>query len=249
MILIDTIPKAGTYLIALLLSKLGLENSGLHFRNDRYWNFKDKPIGEIVADPDQYMRRATLEHALGLVDSDAFAVAHLHCDDTARASLKVTCATHVFIVRNLRECLISHMRFVSDPRRRCPPPKWLLEQSSEKDRMLGYMATSAGNYLKDIERQMSWLSEPIDCLARFETILGDQGEGDQRALLEQLILVARLDADPAHAQNILNKDVIGQATRTFSGARSSTDRFWSEGAEDEFKRLGGKELNEKLGYS
>lgn len=149
-LLVNSIPKSGTYLVKRLLGALGVQDSGYHLRNGYYWDFKNKHIEQIVYNSDQYLIKKPISESLGLVSCGEMCVAHLEYYKDTKQVLDDFGVKQVFLIRNLRDSLVSAMRFVSSKDRK-NRPSWSEEQDDKK-RFLYYMSSFGGQYLRSFGR-------------------------------------------------------------------------------------------------
>ena len=102
-------PKAGTYFIAECSRRLGCEPTHLHLDHTVVWDYRQRTIEEIRADSFRYMVKMSLEQSLRLVRPGQFAVGHVECRDETKQWLRGF--KKILIYRDLRDALISQMRF------------------------------------------------------------------------------------------------------------------------------------------
>lgn len=116
-VIVNSIPKSGTYLVGLILRLVGVREVGLHLRDRRVWDWnKATDLDHVIRDPDAYMTKLSEGEALPYFGS-GFVYAHFNTTETTRAyisSLKPCC--HILCVRDLRDCLVSSFRFCGTAR-------------------------------------------------------------------------------------------------------------------------------------
>jgi hypothetical protein len=245
--LINSIPKSGTYLVSLFLMELGLDDSSLHLRNDRLWNFKDRPLDEIISDPDQFLKKQTLRESIVHVRPGEFCMAHLEYTEDAIEAMNQFNIHHIFLIRNLRDALVSHMRFVEDKRRIAQPGAWVAEKDNKK-KLVGYMKKVGCSYLRGFSRQLNWINYPGVFVLKYEDLVGDFGVKTQLSNISNVLNITNIPMSPDDALNILKDKVLGKPTRTYSGSRSKVADYWSEEAEEVFTDHLGLSANQRLGY-
>lgn len=249
-LLVNSIPKSGTYLVAGLLTEIGLVDSGLHFRDDHYWDFWQQPLREVIGEPSQYLRRVPLEQSIRLLDQGQFAVAHLERPQPGLEVLRRSNVATVLLVRNVNNCLVSMMRFECDPRRWDSMPLWATN-TNPAHRFAGFLRDRGERYLKGVRAQLGYMDTGVPVI-RFEDLYGDAGSANQKAAIAVFTDAVRditgLRITPSSARKVLRERVIGQTNRTFSGHRSSLDQFRSESVDRLLDELGVAELNHQLGY-
>jgi len=66
-VLINSIPKSGTYLYAHLLERLGAINTNIHLSTSHFWDFGGAPLEAIIAEPDDFKKPGALSETAQLV--------------------------------------------------------------------------------------------------------------------------------------------------------------------------------------
>lgn len=130
-VFVNSIPKSGTYLLAAILEKLGLEFTHWHVFETFYDDYTDVPLDMARAHPERFRIRQPVSRTVSRLRSGQFAVGHLCYNERTRRALR-GCYV-IFLKRDLRECLVSHMRWqattgrdkgawtrIEDPQRRFP---------------------------------------------------------------------------------------------------------------------------------
>lgn len=81
-LLVNSIPKSGSYLVGRLLGCAGIPGTGFHLRRDRYWEWnKAESLDSIVKTPADYQRFSELDEVLSRIES-GYTYAHLdHAPD------------------------------------------------------------------------------------------------------------------------------------------------------------------------
>lgn len=132
-VFITTIPKAGTYFMAALLRELGLRDLRRHVYPDMYHDYGRSFYKDGGRGIPKEIKRP-IEAFAADAGPGGFAVGHVHCGKRERAAL-LGCHV-VFLVRELREAIVSAMRFESYTGR--DTRDWTrVEDPSE--RLLGYL--------------------------------------------------------------------------------------------------------------
>jgi hypothetical protein len=242
-----SIPKAGTYLLAKVLAAFGCEWTKLHLAPDSVEDYRGRTFEEIRAGGSCSVIYAPLRQTSLLIRPGQFGVGHLDCDAENKRILAEF--KKIFIYRELRDALISQMRFQVEASRRGEEVGGWKDLPDGPRRMAGFLADPAApSYMFSRIRKMSnWLRESdVYCLS-FETLYGDRGaeclDRTLRGLHEFLEVPIPLENPRDSLAQVLEKP-----TRTWSGKRSAKERYWDDRVEDHFRRLGGVELNAAFGY-
>jgi hypothetical protein len=83
-VLVISMPKAGTYLLAAYLKKLGLVDTGIHINDDGFSDYRGKTISEVVSRYREFRTFCSLSTVTDLMHEGQFAVGHISCNSTTR---------------------------------------------------------------------------------------------------------------------------------------------------------------------
>jgi hypothetical protein len=247
-VMVCSIPKAGTYLVGELLRRLGTVSTGFHFSTDGLM-FMDSRFAtreEARNEFGRFCHAVPIDRALPLVRPGQHAVSHLECTPRTRgllADFRV-----VFVYRDLRDALISWMRFHQDTGREAQW-NWIWPKyPNKRERLTVFLREAGALFFKVCRAMRPWFAEPDAFPVRFETLHGDDGPDAQARLC--LELAAFLDhATPSEAPSAVLPGLTTTPTLTSSGFRTRRDEYWSAAAEDLFQSHGGGELDGFFGYS
>ena len=242
-----SMPKAGTYFIAEALRRLGCEPTHLHLDHTVVWDYRHRTIEEIRADSFRYMVKMSLEQSLRLVRPGQFAVGHVECRDETKQWLRGF--KKILIYRDLRDALISQMRFLRDTNSGGASMTAWKDLPEGPERMAGYFRDEGdvGYMFAKYRGMAAWLREPDVLPVSFELLYGDRGREAQRSAVEAMRESLDVPA-PTDGSDDLMATLIGKTTRTWSGRRSSREVYWNDDIEKLFRAKGGHEINASLGY-
>ncbi len=227
-VFITTIPKAGTYFMAALLRELGLRDLRRHVYPDLYHDY-----GQTFYKDGSRALPKEVKRPIEAFASDAgpggFAVGHVHCGERERAALS-GCRV-VYLVRELREAIVSAMRFEAYTGR--DTRDWT-RLEDPRERLLGYLEHHDAVIHR--ARHMADWRWHADLTLDFRELRRPAVVGR---------LIGWLGA-PARDAKAAIQAASGQDTLT----RVPPDGlgYWSDDAEAWFVREGGPGLNESLGY-
>jgi hypothetical protein len=241
-----TQPKAGTYLVAKLLVKLGLVNTEVHVDRLGFSDYRHKSIVEMQADYLKFTTHIPIEVSAGLTATGQFIVGHLEYEPHSIAATRHL--RRILLIRNARDCLVSCMRFFEIPGRAETKPKIWMTMSEGPDRLQAFLDQWGADLIPYMRGVLGWMKEPDVLVVRFEELMGDMGPGIQRRTLEAIAQQVGVSTSQ-DLVSLFARDVVGKPTKTYSGARSETRRYWDEQVEMRFVRLGGDALQRDLGYS
>jgi hypothetical protein len=246
--MVCSIPKAGTYLVGAVLQRLGTVATGFHFSTDGDM-FMDARFATREEARNEFARLChgvPLARALPLVRPGQHAVSHLECTPRTRALLAQFRV--VFVYRDLRDALVSWLRFHQDTGRE-HQWNWIwVECADPRERLVVFLRAAGELFFGMCRALVPWLGEPSAFPVRFETLHGDDGPDAQARVCRAL--AAFLDhARPADAPGAVLPGLTTVPTLTSSGSRTRRAEYWSAAAEELFLRFGGGELNAALGYA
>jgi hypothetical protein len=135
-----SMPKSGTYLIAKILSELGLVDVEIHAAPAVVTDYRDKTIDDKIGKARQYVRYLPIEISSSLIHEGQFAVGHLPYDWRHISASRDF--ARIVTVRNPRDALVSMMRFemkrmLADPERDLKRRSWI-ELPSDASEYLGF---------------------------------------------------------------------------------------------------------------
>jgi Sulfotransferase domain len=240
-ILVVSLPKAGTYLVAEVLKALGYGWTGMHLAEKAYSDYKGADLDEARNNPGRFARHELLEQSLSRIGAGEFAVGHLPCKAeiiSATASFK-----RLYLTRDLRTALISYMRFMQATGRFGAKDLPWYPIPDPRQRLARFLATTAPNLLARLYAGLSgWLQMPAVMHVRFEDLMHDP----ETALGVVESIAAFLGVASCDPSDILQKSLASQ-TITKSEGLTRLDDYWSPEAEAQFVAIGGPELNARLG--
>ncbi len=245
-VVVCSIPKAGTYFVAGLLHQLGCEPTDLHLASEHLTDYRG--LSREVARSTDYLNHIValpLPKALALIRPGQFAVGHLECTEEIRRLLQPF--KKIFVFRDLRDALVSYMRFLADTQRGGARTLELKDLPDGPSKMLRFLESSEHVFVDATRSILDWRHTAEVFPIRFETLYGDQGPAAQEQLVIELHQFLELQNEVGPPRQILD-EVIGSPTMTWSGARSNRMLYWDDHVEERFRQFGGHEMNARLGY-
>ncbi|CAN7314354.1 hypothetical protein [Caulobacter sp. LjRoot300] len=241
---IISIPKAGTYLMALLLERLGYQDTELHVSQAFLTDYRRLSIAEKRGRGFAERNYALpIGASAQLVGDGQFLVGHLRLDDDARRAL--IGFKKVFLYRDLVDATLSHLRFFIDTGRADPQACWASMQPSPAQ-VLGFLKDHSG-YLFDLAYRpmIGWLDEPDLFAISFEELAGDHGVEHRAARLRDLAAYLGAEDD---LETLLTTQVMGRETKTLSSGRTRAEPYLDEAVRQALRDLGLNALHARLGY-
>jgi hypothetical protein len=246
-VLVCSVPKAGTYLVGEVIRRLGMVATGFHFAGDGLM-FMDSRFATREEARNEFGRlchAVPLERALPLVLPGQYAVSHLEC--TPRTTGLLSGFKVVFAYRDLRDALVSWMRFHQDTGRE-EQWNWIWPKyPNPRERLTVFLREAGELFFASCRGLLPWLSEPGAFAVRFETLHGDDGPEAQSRLCRELAAFLG-HPEPAGAPAAVLPGLTTTTTLTSTGSRTKRQEFWSDAAEELFRQFGGEKLNLAFGY-
>ncbi|MDG5497947.1 class I SAM-dependent methyltransferase [Niveispirillum sp. BGYR6] len=237
-----SVPKAGTYLVGHLLKTLGYIDTGAHAGVGGFDDYRGLPPEEAKRGGPHLARHIGLSELTRLVQGGQFLVGHISCTVGDRRDLDGF--RKLLLLRDLRDAVVSHMRFLADAGRAVGQDWVKIPYGPE--RLVQYLRTAGHIYMQMVADVRPWLEVPDMLTVRFETLMGDHGEREAAATIKALSAHIGLQKTPPW--DSIRGQVLGQPTKTWSGQRSRRDGLWTAEVESAFAALGGRELNVAMGY-
>jgi len=228
-VFVNSIPKSGTYLLAAILEELGLEFTHWHVFETFYDDYTDAPLNVARAHPERFRIRQPVSRTISRLRPCQFAVGHLCYNERTRRALR-DCYV-IFLKRDLRECLVSHMRWQSATGR--DRSAWTRIDDPQQ-RMLAYLSKWGRSFVKRACAIGKWHGRS-DYILSFDDLI------DARQC-QRFADAVGVDFEP----NALSR---ARARRTLTKlVRSDAHASWCEAAEHMLDVMGGLDLNSRLGF-
>ena len=241
---IISIPKAGTYLVDLLLERLGYRSSELHLSQTFLTDYRRLSIADKRGKSfEDHLFHLPIETSAILVGEGQFVVGHLHAETRARVALFGF--RKLFLYRNLVDSTLSHMRFLIEAGRAPVDAAWATMEASP-DQALAFLADKGAELVEGSYRPLlGWLDDADVFAISFETLAGDIADETRAARLRELAAFLGVDKDLGA---VLAAEVLGQPTKTLSSGRTQADVYLNDAVRQAFRDLGVDELHARLGY-
>ena len=244
-IVVCSLPKAGTYFLAEVLSQMGCVATLLHLSSEVLTDYRWATRQEAREEYQRFITSLELSKSLKLVQPGQFAVGHLGCSPQSRALLSDF--KKVFLYRDMRDGLVSFLRFAADTQREGPRTRDWSDLPDGPGKMLGFLDHLGESYFAMCLPMGDWLDQTDVFKLSFETLYGDHGIEAQRKALEALYAYLEISERSVPPEELVAK-AMGRPTKTWSGRRTERGIYWNADVEARFRELGGLELNERLGY-
>jgi Sulfotransferase domain len=239
-LIVISLPKAGTYLVAELLKALGYRATGWHLVAKFCTDYSTADFAEARRNPAKYSRKGNPSEFLSQVRPGEFAVGHLPCNDEVRAA--TARFKRIYLTRDLRTALVSYMRFLADTGRMDAKNSPWYHLTDPRRRLAVFLATTAPKLLETIyERMVGWPEVEAIHHVRFE----DLTAGTPQALRVIDALAAWLGITNYDADSILHTGLSAHTVTKSEGLTQLAD-YWSDDAEKWFHKIGAATLQARL---
>jgi hypothetical protein len=242
-LIVCSVPKSGTYLIAQLLTELGYRNSGLHLNVAGFTDYRNADLSTARRDSDRLTVAESLSKSLRRIQEGEFAVGHL-----PPSSFPLLQGFRIiFLYRNIRDVLVSFCRWTADTGRWKDDGRWR-EQPADSAKLLGFLQAHGKILEGAIAEPAGWIAVPGIVSVSFEELMGDEGVQRTQEALRRI--VNAVGCEPLADSDLLACLERAKSTETLtrSNGRSLRDHYWSQAVEREYVRRGYPLLNARLGY-
>jgi hypothetical protein len=251
-VLVNSIPKAGTHLLAALLRALPrMMFSGLQLTPNDYLS------DTTSATEEPHFDRRRLGRLLASVRTGQFVIAHLPARPELRPMLDAAGFRSLLMIRDPRDIAVSHCFYVSNqprhPLHRC----YTDELRTDETRLLASIVGVPGNggpSLEDIGTRLDsfspWRDEDDIYVCRFESLVGPSGGGSAALQKKEVAIIANLVNRPLSAEQVehVAQRIWSSRTATFRrGQTGDWKNHFSEEHKAAFKEVAGGHLID-LGY-
>ncbi len=265
-VIIDSLPKSGTHLLAKLVAGMGFQDINIAILNDNYLDFSKKgdwdnwePIraanlGDQIANPARIYCDTT--KALELLGPNQFCISHLEYKPKIKNAIAYNHISHLFIIRDLRDNICSMVDHRINLRAHAYNPDWyyyLSALSSDEDRLITAIE-GRDRFLEPFASHLDygagWVDDPDTLVVRFEDLIGPSGGGEvdmQKRVIAQVAEFLGLTLANSEVDR-LAATLWGGNTRTMNrGQRGSWDSRFTPRVEERFWEIYGPYM-ECLGY-
>jgi hypothetical protein len=247
-VFLTTLPKAGTYMMAKMLSRFDLVDCHVHALRDHVVDQRFAPEASARLYPATLRRDIALADILNFIGPGQFAFGHIGLFEPAVRPLFAPFKV-VMMYRNLRDAYPSLLRFFRDIRRDMPGFNAQLQDVENWADIVAWdMEKIGGNRALGFNHLIAWRNEPNALALKYEEIVGDYGRDVQLAAMRRLGDFLGVQYSVERLTDIANT-VVGLPTVTKTDRRTQAAEYWSDEVEELFQRLGLAELNRQLGYN
>jgi hypothetical protein len=244
--LVCSVPKSGTYFLSEILEQLGITKTHFHISRNEFSDYRGGTLGEYRSYPEKFRREAAYEVPLRSLAQSHHAVGHLPCESDVRDTCRKLGIKVLFLYRDLRDCLISYMRFLASTGRDASATSDWMKAPEGPDRLRSFLRTY-GWFIEAAQPIAKWHTDDEALPLQFEALAGDYGEEIQNNVVTSICQHLCISASDAKKKAAIEKSIYCK-TITWSGNRTKRSLYWSDEVQRQFENLGGVELNRSLGY-
>ncbi|MEH1842465.1 MAG: sulfotransferase domain-containing protein, partial [Nostoc sp.] len=243
-VFIASIPKSGTYLYSLLLKSMGVEQTNMHLSEIGFSDYRFTTPKQAREDYFKLTVNIPLNESLKLISPGQFAVGHLPYSQNVVELLKDF--KIIFVYRDLRDAVVSHMHFFSHPGRGQLDSAWKLREDGP-EKLLTFMKLYKEMFLNLYIPMIDWVNEKDICKVSFEELYGDYGAEVTYKTIDKIKDYLELPETIIDYKGLLTQ-VMGVETTTWSGQRTNRNLYWNKKVSEYFVDLGLDTCNQRLGY-
>jgi hypothetical protein len=243
-VMVVSMPKAGTYLMARLLDRLGFIDTELHLGEAVLTDYRGLPLEEKRgAGFRDRVIRLPITMSAGLVTTGQFAVGHLPHTPTVRHALAGF--RTIVLIRNPYDAIVSRLRFRLESGREPPETPWVRMTPGPAQALAYLHHVGRDRVLGSIAPLRGWLEEPGVCVVSFEQLTAERGDAVRHSLST---VAAFVDADCSDIETLFRDEVLGRPTPTLSSQRTRTRDYLDAEVEGLLRSWGFEELARRFGY-
>jgi hypothetical protein len=244
-VMVVSMPKAGTYLVARLLDRLGFVDTELHLGETVLTDYRGLPIEEKRgAGFRERVIQLPITMSAGLVTTGQFAVGHLPHTPAVRQALAGF--RTIVLVRNPYDAIVSRLRFRVESGREPPETPWVRMAPGPAQALAYLHHVGRDRVVGSIAPLVGWLDEPGVFMASFERLTESRGDELRQRLAA---LAAFVDADGTDIETLFLNEVLDRPTPTLSSRRTRTRDYLDADVEDLLRSWGFEELARRFGYT
>ncbi|MGR5177854.1 sulfotransferase domain-containing protein [Vibrio mediterranei] len=238
-ILVNSIPKSGTYFLESILHDLDYTSTKLHVSgNDTIHDNRGDISENIHFDPNKRHIRCNLTHLSTLLSgSKTVTVGHIEDQVSINAFIDNDFVV-ISMVRDLRDVLVSLMRFKEKTVKIKSPADALWRSLHGSDKLTAFISHYHEKDIRHIIQVTNNILNFPETIVKYEDLVTNKFN---RTCFEGIEKIA-------HLENVVSSN-INKNTSTYSGKRTRYQEYWNDAIECYFEESGLKKLNERLGYT
>ena len=240
-IIVNTVPKAGTYFIEHILTAIGYGRLEMHLSADALHDNSGQAAAEIHWAPDNRRVRCPARAFAAAMLPGEFAVGHIESSDELRA-IEALGVRLIDCVRDLRDVLVSLYRFKKERVASISPTDDLWRSLEGDTAFPAFLIEHANRDIRFMRDVVMAIVNRCEAPLRFEELRRCELPERSHAYLEAI------ETGLGDAFRLQSPKSLGQTTSTFSGRAIDGAQLWTPAVERYFVNSGLAAVNESLGY-
>ena len=241
-IIVNTVPKAGTYLIDHALESIGFNKLEFHVGSEILHDNRGVDMDKVHWDPDARLILCPARSFAAIMGPGEFAVGHIGSLEELK-SIRESGVHLINCVRDLRKVLKSYYNFKKNNVRSVSPADDLWRRlPTEKGGFESFLIQFADLDVKFVRHMASLMADNFPDRIGFEEIVSGEFSEASRTTLDRI--------EPGFADEFCHQCTasVGQKTSTYSGEPKTGADIWNPDIERFFVDFGLARINEALGY-
>ena len=234
-VLLATQPKAGTYLLSQYLVEIGYHQTHFHLDINSMEAY-DRNLLELGAsDPKLFNIQIPITSSLRLIRSGEFAASHL--TPSCELDKLVGDDFRIFVsLRELRSAIVSWAHFLMASRKNGESA--MLGAVIRERGLIPFMQLKGKKLIEQADKLVDWQERPQAIIVRFETL-----KENKNNVAEEI--ASHLGIHISSPEEKLN---VAMTKTTLTSLTKKSELVWTDEVEELFIRLGGDDVNRRMGY-
>lgn len=238
-VMINSIPKSGTYYMSRVMRDLGFVDTGLHAASDAFTDHRNIADALKHYDIRPRIRTCAARALTAIMRPGEFILAHLHTPEEWRA-IRAQNTVIINMVRDLRNVLVSYFHFSKTKVKPAHEGARLSFALEPKAGFAVFLASIENNELERLRQNIETVLQSDGVVLNFENIEQDIWPRHTMMQLE--------DIQPGFGAAFVDavRRNHNKATSTLSERRAHFQDYWSDEVEAFFQNTGFAALNERI---
>lgn len=241
-VVVSSLPKSGTYLLSNILKEFGFVDSGIHFGDMEYSNYKGADIKQARENPEWFRVPVPFNQAIQKLDCGEFAVGHFHhqfYQDCVANNVQV-----IHLSRNLKQCLYSFYYWILKTGRWTKAEQdssWRTESDIQAS-LMGFLKQHQRTLLYVYSKTVRWKDEDVLHL-QYEMMM--QPKSIDKSIVEKIRIYLNLELSNEEVVQAINNAIQAQSlTKLDNTDRAPFNQVWNQDLEKWFCDAGFSQLEQ-----
>ena len=233
-----SLPKSGTYLVAEVLKDIGFKPTYWHLHEESYEDYSHGTKEAMLQCYSRFTIVRPLEATISALPEGTFAVGHLPSNRRCIAAMQSV--ESCLLVRELRTAIVSRFFFEKGARRGDRSLANPEQVALARDSLEAFLRSQGRRLINQADRIAGWRSKCAIPTIQFEEV---RAESDRA-----IDLLARIAGHDVDSIKLALHNALQRGSLTKSVARLPMEAYWTPKCEHMFLRWGGNLVNVSLGY-